>query len=98
MLKFNVKLVRLLNRQPPQVLPHLGCKISNDAPGESLRAPDNKWVFCRFRAVGGELGVAEATIRDLISRWRAVQVAPQTQAQPFPPVAVTGSATWASTS
>jgi hypothetical protein len=38
--------------------------------------------------VGGELGAAAATLRDLISRWRADRVPPSTRDQPFPPVAV----------
>jgi hypothetical protein len=38
--------------------------------------------------VGGELGAAAASIRDLISRWRADRVPPSTRDQPFPPAAV----------
>jgi hypothetical protein len=49
-----------------------------------LRADD---LLVRER-VGHELGAAAATIRDLISQWRANRVPPSTREQPFPPAAV----------
>jgi hypothetical protein len=60
--------------------------LATDAYTEKgrLRSDD---LLVRER-VGGELGAAAATIRDLISRWRADRVPPSTRAQPFPPVAV----------
>jgi hypothetical protein len=37
--------------------------------------------------VSHELGAATATVRQLISRWRAERVPPSTREQPFPPAA-----------
>lgn len=60
--------------------------LATDAYSEKgrLRSDD---LLVRER-VGGELGAAAATIRDLISRWRADRVPPSTRDQPFPPVSV----------
>jgi hypothetical protein len=60
--------------------------LATDAYSEKgrLRSDD---LLVRER-VGGELGAAAATLRDLISRWRADRVPPSTRDQPFPPVAV----------
>ncbi len=60
--------------------------LATDAYTEKgrLRSDD---LLVRER-VGGELGAAAATIRNLISRWRADRVPPSTRDQPFPPAAV----------